>query len=390
MVEEIGNLPPGRALGGQAALVTDKDWIRHGVAAFGWLSPGELRVFEPGSGTRLLPGSQNPLDEAFVEGDALGAQAQAGTFAALPGNVVGGLLERSAADVRHELPTPLPDVQEEVGFGGIRIEPVEALAPYRSDGWFVDLFEPVGGNLGGVERISSGEHGVIAVKLDRLEQLDIADRTVEPDREVGSCPVEAAFLHEDPLLLGVYELDDVGVGTETPACSELGDFGVDRLHPALPGDRDTMVTVEDEVGLAELIDDDRREVAGWIGILHLTPARADLRATRKEVAVEVSTAAVRTDDVVQRDRTNADVPSLKRTKAPGRLLEREQRRRRFPADDACQAPVGASSARPLKAGGSVHVGGTMPLATARRPCNSHALAMCVRRRTAAPRLESSA
>jgi SpoIIAA-like len=30
------------------ALVTDKDWVRHGVSAFGWLSPGELRLFEPG------------------------------------------------------------------------------------------------------------------------------------------------------------------------------------------------------------------------------------------------------------------------------------------------------------------------------------------------------
>ena len=30
------------------ALVTDKDWVRHGVSAFGWVSPGELRVFEPG------------------------------------------------------------------------------------------------------------------------------------------------------------------------------------------------------------------------------------------------------------------------------------------------------------------------------------------------------
>ena len=27
------------------ALVTDKDWVRHGVSAFGWISPGELRVF---------------------------------------------------------------------------------------------------------------------------------------------------------------------------------------------------------------------------------------------------------------------------------------------------------------------------------------------------------
>jgi hypothetical protein len=29
------------------AVVTDKDWLRHAVVAFGWLSPGELRVFEP-------------------------------------------------------------------------------------------------------------------------------------------------------------------------------------------------------------------------------------------------------------------------------------------------------------------------------------------------------
>jgi hypothetical protein len=29
------------------AVVTDKDWMRHGVAAFGWVVPGEIRVFEP-------------------------------------------------------------------------------------------------------------------------------------------------------------------------------------------------------------------------------------------------------------------------------------------------------------------------------------------------------
>ena len=28
------------------ALVTDKDWVRLGASAFGWLAPGELRVFE--------------------------------------------------------------------------------------------------------------------------------------------------------------------------------------------------------------------------------------------------------------------------------------------------------------------------------------------------------
>jgi hypothetical protein len=29
------------------AVVTDKDWMRNAISAFGWLSPGELRVFEP-------------------------------------------------------------------------------------------------------------------------------------------------------------------------------------------------------------------------------------------------------------------------------------------------------------------------------------------------------
>ena len=28
------------------ALVTDKDWVRQGASAFGWLAPGELRLFE--------------------------------------------------------------------------------------------------------------------------------------------------------------------------------------------------------------------------------------------------------------------------------------------------------------------------------------------------------
>jgi SpoIIAA-like len=29
------------------ALVTDKDWVKHGASAFGSLAPGELRLFEP-------------------------------------------------------------------------------------------------------------------------------------------------------------------------------------------------------------------------------------------------------------------------------------------------------------------------------------------------------
>ena len=36
-----------RASWRRMALVTDKDWVRHGASAFGWLAPGELRLFEP-------------------------------------------------------------------------------------------------------------------------------------------------------------------------------------------------------------------------------------------------------------------------------------------------------------------------------------------------------
>jgi len=32
------------------ALVTDKDWVRHGASVFGWLAPGELRLFALGEG----------------------------------------------------------------------------------------------------------------------------------------------------------------------------------------------------------------------------------------------------------------------------------------------------------------------------------------------------
>src|SRR5262249_12707740 len=37
-----------RAAWHRCALVTDKAWVRNGVSVFGWISPGELRVFEPG------------------------------------------------------------------------------------------------------------------------------------------------------------------------------------------------------------------------------------------------------------------------------------------------------------------------------------------------------
>jgi hypothetical protein len=47
-VKTAGSIGLGhRSAWGRMALLTDKDWIRHAASAFGWLSPGELRLFEP-------------------------------------------------------------------------------------------------------------------------------------------------------------------------------------------------------------------------------------------------------------------------------------------------------------------------------------------------------
>ena len=45
---------------GRIAVVTDKDWMRHAVSAFGWLSPGEYRVFDAGDVRLLNPRRSTP------------------------------------------------------------------------------------------------------------------------------------------------------------------------------------------------------------------------------------------------------------------------------------------------------------------------------------------
>jgi hypothetical protein len=36
-----------RSSWGRMGVVSGKDWVRQAVAAFGWLTPGEIRVFDP-------------------------------------------------------------------------------------------------------------------------------------------------------------------------------------------------------------------------------------------------------------------------------------------------------------------------------------------------------
>jgi hypothetical protein len=50
MWEDMKNAPKAgfkyRKSWRRVAVVTSKDWLRHAVAAMGWLFPGEMRVFE--------------------------------------------------------------------------------------------------------------------------------------------------------------------------------------------------------------------------------------------------------------------------------------------------------------------------------------------------------
>ena len=120
------------------------------------------------------------------------------------------------------------------------------------------------------------------------------------------------------------DLDQLVVGRQPPGRPQPRHVRVDRLEPALPGNRDPVVAVDDEVCVAQLVDDDRREIVVRERLLHSTHARDDGRSQRTELAVEVTAAAVGPHDLPNPNRSHPDVPPLVRTQPPGHLLEREE------------------------------------------------------------------
>jgi hypothetical protein len=95
--------------------------------------------------------------------------------------------------------------------------------------------------------------------------------------------------------------------------ARLGDVRVDRMHAPLACDRHPVVTVEDEVRVAELVHDDRRKRGVAKRALDPMPPRAHVRAARQEGAVEVGGSAVRADHAVERYRAHADVRPFERS-----------------------------------------------------------------------------
>ena len=203
-------------------------------------------------------------------------------------------------------------------------EEVEVLPRKHLRGREVDTQVPAARDLFVPERTLRLLYQVIAVELDRLEQLAIADRAREADVRIRNDLREAALRHEEPLLLRVHELDEPRVGAEVPTRNELRHLGVDRRHATCACDRDTMVPVDDEVGVAELVDDDGRKVAVRERRCDLPPALAHIGPEGAEVAVEVADAAVRPDDLRHVDRANSEEATRERAQPLRRLIQNQQ------------------------------------------------------------------
>jgi hypothetical protein len=141
---------------------------------------------------------------------------------------------------------------------------------------------------------------------------------------VGACLGKPAVLEEDPLELPEDELEHVRPGRKRNACDELGHVGVDHLRASAPREGGTVVTVDHEVGLAQLDGDDRRKRAVGERALERAHPVAARGVQRPEVAGERAYAAVGADECVEQDLADAQGPAPERLQAPLDLVELEQ------------------------------------------------------------------
>jgi len=131
---------------------------------------------------------------------------------------------------------------------------------------------------------------------------------------------------EEALVALGRQLADGQVAARSHARDDLHDVGVDHRAPERPRDRDAVMTVADEVHLADAVDADRRHrlpAAHRVG--DALPARADVDRRRAELAVEARRAVHRSVDRVQRDRLQPDVALLDAPERGDDLLEGQDR-----------------------------------------------------------------
>ncbi len=109
--------------------------------------------------------------------------------------------------------------------------------------------------------------------------------------------VEARLLQKSGIFGGHDEIVGPRADRQRDAGTHFGDVGVDVHHPLPAGDADTVVAVEHEVAIADLVDLYRRQVTDdRRGRTHRHPALFVHLAARQEGAREVLVAADTADD----------------------------------------------------------------------------------------------
>jgi hypothetical protein len=159
--------------------------------------------------------------------------------------------------------------------------------------------------------------------LDVLGELGVVPRVAadDPRRDVVG---ERDALAEEPLVA----LDDDVAAVRDPGDRDLSeDLGHVRLDDGVPerqGDRHAVVTIADEMQVADTVDGDRRHPPA-AALRHVDPLPALAKPVRRgpEAAVEVGGAIDAPDDAAKLDRLQPD-PSLTRPAEGGDdLVERQ-------------------------------------------------------------------
>ena len=181
-----------------------------------------------------------------------------------------------------------------------------ALAHTWSDSGRKDVLVPVGCDVLLRQHAPVVTHEVVAVDLQVFQQLEIQRRTARRESDAGTRLRQAAVFQEDPLQLPQDDLDHVGSGRKRYTRDELRHIGVDHLATVLPRKCNAVVPVDDEVHVAELDGDDRREVAARKRCCECTDPVATRFVSRYELPRKRRLAPFGADDVGQRDRLDAE------------------------------------------------------------------------------------
>ncbi len=107
------------------------------------------------------------------------------------------------------------------------------------------------------------------MRLDGLLEVEVAVDLAERKARLGSGKIEPGHLPEAILPRGRPDLLHGRAAGDLEAAGEPADLGVDDLAALLHGERQALVPVDHEVGMVDLVDEDRH-------VCGVRPRRLDL------------------------------------------------------------------------------------------------------------------